>query len=82
MGISRGYGSMRYKRYFAALRKLQDYGFIEFKEIFPKNGSKLIDKVTIVDDDRIAEVLDYYNGLSPFGNCITKDYLVSRYRRM
>lgn len=24
MGISRGYGSMRYKRYFAALRKLQD----------------------------------------------------------
>ena len=60
MGISRGYGSMRYKRYFAALRKLQDYGFIEFKEIFSqKNGSKLIDKITIVDDDEDSEVLDY-----------------------
>lgn len=59
MGISRGYGSMRYKRYFAALRKLQDYGFIEFKEIFSQNGSKLIDKVTIVDDDEDSEVLDY-----------------------
>lgn len=59
MGISRGYGSMRYKRYFAALRKLHDYGFIEFKEIFSQNGSKLIDKITIVDDDEDSEVLDY-----------------------
>lgn len=60
MGISRGCGSMRYKRYFAALRKLREYGFIEFKEIFSqKKGGKLVEKVTIVDETEDAEVLDY-----------------------
>ena len=41
MGISRGYGSMRYKRYFAALRKLHDYGLLSLKRFFPKTDLSL-----------------------------------------